>query len=158
MIITDLDIHKLDEGKPEACHGDFVFDEDDTPHTFATLHPRASSSFDGLMNSLRTREKIEAPKKENWPLCISDVSGAIVRVGTSFILSALVMGRRTLRVVDLDSSPIIRCVSCLEGLVKGGGGRRAVRSWWGDVDKREEGVDESSCVLGSGELGKSEAL
>jgi hypothetical protein len=55
---THLDVDKFDKRKAEACHGNFVFDQNDPLHAFGTLFAGAIRRKHRLMDGLGARKGI----------------------------------------------------------------------------------------------------
>lgn len=108
------------------------------------------------MYRLRAGKGIQSTKKEHRCLSTSYIPGAIVHILAS---TGLVMRRGALRVVDLDTTTIMRSSgSRCYGLVERGSGRRAMRGRWRHLYVGEALVHKFEGVIGARKLGKSEAL
>ena len=101
---------------------------------------------------MRARQRVQPPEEQDRRLGVPDVSRAVVRVQRAPATSRA----SALRVVDLDSSPVM-LLARFERLVERRARGRTVRRWRGHVDEWEQRVDERAGVLGAGELREAEA-
>lgn len=137
------DINKLHKRKTPAGHCDLVFYQNNSFHAFRAFFTEPSGILHCLRNSLRTRKRVQSSEQQHGYLGVTNIPCAVVRV---LWTTSLITRTGTLRVINLDSSAVMRG-TVLEGFVKccrSGGTMRGRRR---NLNERVEWVDKRARVV-----------
>ena len=150
-----LDINEFNKGKTKASHGSFVFDEDDPSHSLCTFLAWTRRGQHGLVNCLRSRQRIKAPEEQHGTLRVSNVACAVIHIAP--VQATFIMRSCTLRIVYFDPAAVMGNAG-FKRFIKGSRRRGAVRCWRRHLNEGKERIHKCAGMFDACELGKAEAL